>query len=179
MRHMRMVRMASNQLDVETRTGLRSLLWASFDDFNEHEWEHALGGTHVIAFDTSVPVGHAAVMRRPVYIDEQIVDVGYVEAVAVSVGWRRTGIGSAVMGEAGKIIAEGYGLGVLSTERHHFYERLGWRRWQGPTFVVDGGQWRRTPDEDAGVMALPCGHAGRAVDLSVSIAVDARLGDDW
>jgi aminoglycoside 2'-N-acetyltransferase I len=157
---------------------LRAVLWASFDHFNEHDWEHALGGTHILAIHDGDPVGHASVIRRSVYIDERVVDVGYVEAMAVDAGWRRTGIGSALMEEAGRIIADEFTLGVLSTGRHHFYERLGWLRWQGPTFVVDGGQWRRTPDEDAGIMVLLCGQSG-SLDLSASIAVAARAGDDW
>ncbi len=177
--NVRTVQRASDELDVGMRTRLRSLLWASFDDFNDHEWEHALGGIHIVAIDDGVPVGHAAVVRRPISIGDQVVDVGYVEAVAVDAARRGQGIGSAVMREAGQVISDGYPVGVLSTHRHHFYERLGWQRWQGPTFVDDGDGRRRTPDEDAGVMALLSGQAGGAVDLSASIAVAARAGDDW
>jgi aminoglycoside 2'-N-acetyltransferase I len=173
----RYVQQSSEMLSVAVRAQLRALLWAAFERFSEHDWEHSLGGTHVMAIHDGVPVGHAAIIRRPVYVDEAVVDAGYVEAVAVDARWRRTGIGSAVMRQAGLVI-EGFGLGILSTHRHRFYERLGWQRWQGPTFVREDGRWRRTPDEDAGIMALPCGHSG-SLDLSASIAVDARVGDDW
>jgi hypothetical protein len=53
--------------------------------------------------------------------------------------------------------------------------RVGWRRWQGPTYVVDT-EWRRTPDEDDGVMAL---EVAAVLDLTAPIAVERRPGGSW
>lgn len=69
-------------------------------------------------------------------------------------------------------------MGGLSTGRHAFYERLGWERWQGPTFVRDGNDVIRTEDEDDGVMVLRSGPSAK-IDLTASISCDARPGDDW
>src|ERR671912_273253 len=38
-------------------------------------------------------------------------------------------------------------LGALGTGRHAFYERLGWRTWQGPTSVRTRDGEQRTTDE--------------------------------
>ena len=82
------------------------------------------------------------------------------------------------MAEAGALIRAEFEMGVLSTGRHSFYERLGWRRWQGPTFVQVGDALVRTEDEDDGVMVLPFGPRAH-IDLTSAIACEARAGDDW
>ena len=59
---------------------------------------------------------------------------------------------------------------------HHFYERLGWQRWLGPTYVRRSDGVVRTPDEDDGVMVLV---TATAVDLTAPITCEERPGDDW
>jgi hypothetical protein len=59
-----------------------------------------------------------------------------------------------------------------------FYERLGWERWQGPTFVRRGEALVRTEEEDDGIMVLRPG-PGVRIDLRASISCEARAGDDW
>lgn len=68
---------------------------------------------------------------------------------------------------------------MLSTGEHAFYESLGWRRWQGPTWVRTAeGRMVRTEEEDDGVMAKPYA-AGLVLDLAAAIACDERPGDSW
>ena len=88
------------------------------------------------------------------------------------------GLGTTVMEPIGALIAEHFELGALSTSAHGFYERLGWERWQGPTFVRHPDGQIRTPDEDDGIMVLRT-DATISIDLTVSIACEARPGDDW
>jgi aminoglycoside 2'-N-acetyltransferase I len=75
------------------------------------------------------------------------------------------------MAEVGTIVRREFELGALSTGAHRFYERLGWQRWRGPTFVGDV----RSDEEDDGVMVL----AVTPVDLGAPISCDPRRGDDW
>jgi hypothetical protein len=64
-----------------------------------------------------------------------------------------------------------HALGALSTGTHVFYERFGWQRWRGPTFV-DGLRGReRTADEDGGVMVLRTPRSPR-LDLDGAIVCD-------
>lgn len=81
------------------------------------------------------------------------------------------------MRAAGDLIRAGYAVGALSTSAKGFYERLGWRSWAGPSYVVDDATWTRTPDEDDGVMVLDVGD--EVVDVTARIAVDRRSGDSW
>lgn len=171
--------MVSDALSGDVRLQLRGLLWASFpDDFTEDDWQHGLGGLHVVAFDGGRPVGHASVVSRRLYIGDQRFDGGYLEAVAVDAANRGRGIGASVVRTAGELIGHRYPIAALSTSEHGFYERLGWERWQGPAYVVSGSEWVRTADEDDGVMVLRTPDCP-VVDRAAPIAVDERSGDDW
>ena len=70
---------------------------------------------------------------------------GYVEAVATAPASQGSGIGSAVMTAAGAFIAGGFEFGLLATGAIHFYERLGWRAWAGPSSVRLPGEGRSRP----------------------------------
>jgi aminoglycoside 2'-N-acetyltransferase I len=154
----------------------RLLLEAFNDGFGADDWEHALGGHHVIATEDGTVVGHAAVVPRTVDVGGRELSAGYVESVATARARRGDGVGSAVMERAAELIREGFDIGALSTGVHDFYERLGWVRWRGPTFVRCGDGLERTPDEDDGLMVLV---TGVAVDLTAPIACEERSGDDW
>jgi aminoglycoside 2'-N-acetyltransferase I len=69
-------------------------------------------------------------------------------------------------------------LGVLSTGLWDFYERCGWERWRGPTFVRHGDGIVRTEDDDDGIMVLRFGRS-RSADLTAAITCERRAGDDW
>lgn len=157
----------------------RHLMDLAFDgDFTDHDWRHALGGTHIVADDAGTVVAHAAVVPRTITAGERGWSTGYVEAVATAPDRQGQGFGSLVMGEVAGVLHQAFELGALSTEGPAFYERLGWERWRGPTFVRDGEALRRTPDEDGGVLVLRYGPSA-GVDLAAPIACEARPGDDW
>lgn len=157
---------------------VRRLLDDAFGDgFTDDDWAHCLGGAHVLAVDGDAVVGHAAVVPRPLYVGPATLRAGYVEGVATAPAWQRRGVGTLVMREAAALVRAAYDLGALSTGAHAFYERLGWERWRGPTYVRRGAERVRTPDEDDGVMVLRVG--ATPVDLAAPIACDERPGDDW
>ena len=158
----------------------RRLLDAAFaGEFSLEDWQHALGGWHAIVGPDAHVVGHAAVVERRIVVGGRELRAGYVEAVAVSPTSQRTGIGTAVMQAVRDIIRARFDLGVLSSGAWTFYERLGWERWRGPTYVrAADGQACRTVDEDDGVMVLRWASVGE-VDLAAAIMCDARAGDSW
>src|SRR5687768_2984122 len=146
----------SDALTEREQVTIRALLDAAFaGEFADEDWAHALGGTHAIVEADGGIVAHASVVPRVLDAGGRAVQAGYVEAVAVLPARQRTGLGSAVMRALAPIIARGYEIGALSTGEWHFYERLGWERWQGPTWVrhADGRQ-ERTPDDDDSLMIL-------------------------
>src|SRR3990170_893248 len=111
---------ASRDLQGPQRTAIRALLDAAFaGDFSDADWAHALGGTHAIVEADGAIVAHASVVPR---------------LLAVHPTRQGTGLGTAVMRALAKVIAQQYAIGALSSGEWHFYERLGWERWQGPTW---------------------------------------------
>lgn len=87
-------------------------------------------------------------------------------------------MGSRVMAAATEVVRREFELGALATGRHSFYERLGWERWGGQSFVRDGDSLVRTEEEDDGIMVLSFGPSAD-VRLSEPISCDPRPGDDW
>jgi aminoglycoside 2'-N-acetyltransferase I len=165
--------------DEQLLAAVRVMTFAAFGGrFDGHDWEHTQGGLRVVALDAGAPVAAGAVVPRTLAVGDRKVGAGYVEGVATAVGRQRSGLGTVVMRAVGDVVRERYELGVLSTSAHAFYERLGWERWRGPTYVRDGAALVRTEAEDDGIMALRHGPTA-GLDLTASLICDARPGDDW
>ena len=128
--------------------------------------------------DDGILVAHAAVVPRALDVDGLPLRTGYLEAVATLPAHQRRGHGTAVMRAATEHVRASYELGALSTGSPGFYERLGWERWAGPTWVREGTRLRRTPEEDDGILVLRTASTA-AVPLTGALACEARPGDDW
>jgi aminoglycoside 2'-N-acetyltransferase I len=165
---------------------IRALLDAAFDDpddpdeaFDDDDWDHTVGGTHVLVKDDDGQViSHASVVDRIIDVGGRPLRTGYVEGVATAKAFEGQGHGSRVMRRIAEVIAERHQLGALGTGAFHFYERLGWERWQGPSFVRVGDELHRTPDDDEGIMVLRLDRS-LAPDLTAPISCDNRPGDVW
>jgi aminoglycoside 2'-N-acetyltransferase I len=167
------------------------LMWRAFDDFTDDDWDHGIGGWHVIAVEhpgggasepsgagEPVVVAHAAVVERSIEVDGKPYRTGYVENVATEPERNGEGIGTLVIARIGELVREGYEMGALGTGAHHFYERLGWERWQGPSYVRRAGGLDRSEDEDDGIMVLRFGPSS-GIDLRAATSCSERPGDDW
>ena len=158
---------------------MRLAFWDDEDErFTDADWEHALGGVHVVLDAGAEIVTHAAVVERELHVDGRPLRTGYVEAVATLPGRQGEGFGSMVMTEVNGIIRERYELGALGTGRHDFYQRLGWKTWDGPSFVRTPEGPRRTPDEDGYILVLET-PSSPALDLAAPISCEWRPGDVW
>jgi len=176
-------KLATEQLSAQQIAEIRELLWSAFADdehgrFTEHDWQHALGGTHFVAEVGSRIVCHAAVVERTLYVAGTPLRTGYVEAVATVPVEQCRGYGSAVMGTVNELIERDFELGVLGTGSQGFYERLGWRIWQGPSSVVTDGRETTTPDDDGYIMYLLTASTP-PIDPAAPIACEWRPGDVW
>lgn len=160
-------------------TDIRRLLDQAFaGDYSAEDWEHALGGWHVVVGDAGMPVAHAAVVPRALHVADRRLRAGYVEAVGTVPWQQRAGLGSLAMAEIATLLHEEFELGALSTGAHEFYERFGWHRWLGPTFARDGSEVTRTEDDDGDIMVLRFG-ASQDVDLTAALSCEKRSGDVW
>ena len=149
--------------------------------FDDHDWEHTIGGEHVCEWspDGSVLLAHAAVVPRTIWIDDVPFSTGHVEGVAALPSCQGTGLGTVVMERAGDIIRSRYDLGVLGAGAWHFYERLGWERWAGTAWCRrPDGSLERTPDDEDGLMVLRFGPFS-GVSLAGRIVCEWRAGDVW
>jgi aminoglycoside 2'-N-acetyltransferase I len=173
-------RIRSEDLAPRDTAAVRSLLERAFgrDDFGEDDWRHALGGMHFVLAVDGAFAAHAAVVERELHAGDLRLRCGYVEAVATDPGFQGRGLGSRVMEEAGEYIRERFELGALGTGSFRFYERLGWQRWRGPTFVRTADGPLRTPEEDGYVMVLVT-PSSPPLDLSAPLSCDWRPGDVW
>lgn len=173
----------TRQLTSDVEAQVRALLREAFgtdpeERFTDDDWQHALGGVHLVARLGDEVVGHASVVPRTLFVGPDAFATGYVEAVAVRPERQGQGIGTRLMDEATEIVRRDYELGALGTGRISFYARLGWQVWLGPTNVVRGERWERSPDEDGFVLVH---RHGPSADLPLHrpIACEERPGDDW
>lgn len=100
----------------------------------------------------------------------------FVEAVATSERQRRRGFASAVLRRLAAAVAD-FELAALSPSRPAFYERLGWRLWQGPLAIrCHDGTLLPTPDDE--VMILPLARTP-ALDPTGLLTAEWRTGELW
>jgi aminoglycoside 2'-N-acetyltransferase I len=172
---------ATAELRAAELAAVRRLVFGAFGGrFDEHDWEHSLGGTHVLAVEDGQVVAHGAVVPRTLWAGERRLRAGYVEAVATRADRRGRGLGTLVMREVGRMVQAGYQLGALSDGSGipRFYQRLGWETWPGPTFVATPGGRERTQDDDGGVLVLRTPATGD-LDPAAPLVCDWRAGDVW
>jgi aminoglycoside 2'-N-acetyltransferase I len=149
-------------------------------DFTDADWDHTLGGMHVMAWDGDRLIGHASVVQRRLLHGGRALRTGYVEAVAVRADRRGEGHGAAVMAEAERVIGGAYQLGALGAaeEATGFYAARGWSAWAGPTGVLTPDRGiRRTPDEDGWIFVRPV--PGITLNPAALLVCDWRDGEVW
>jgi aminoglycoside 2'-N-acetyltransferase I len=178
----RLRQVPTNELTASEIQAIRELLWAAFplgdEGFTEDDWQHATDGLHFVLDMDGKVLAHAAVVERGLHVGGQPVRAGYVEAVATHPDRQGTGLGTRVMRDVTSYIRERFELGALGTGSHHFYERLGWRTWRGPTSVRTDDGAHRTPGEDGYIMVLPT-PSSPPLDLTGPLSCDWRQGGVW
>ena len=179
----RLRHLSTDDLTASEIAAIRSMLVAAFgpdedERFEDHDWEHSIGGIHFVLDLDGEIVAHASVVEREIHVAGRPLRTGYVEAVATAPEHQGAGFGSLVMADATTFIRERFELGVLGTGRHHFYERLGWLRWEGPSSVRAPDGSRPTPEDDGYIMVLAT-PTSPSLDSFAPISCDWRSGDVW
>ncbi|MEU9161561.1 GNAT family N-acetyltransferase [Streptomyces sp. NPDC048424] len=159
---------------------VRALLDEAFEgDFGEEDFEHALGGMHVLVRDGGgLLVSHGSVVQRRVVHGGRALRTGYVEAVAVRAGSRRRGLGGQVMAELERIVARAYVLGALSAseEGAGLYLGRGWSVWPGRVGALSPDGPVPLPEEEGSTYVwVPPG--GIRLDPAGRLDFDWRDGD--
>ncbi|MFE6286093.1 GNAT family N-acetyltransferase [Streptomyces sp. NPDC057877] len=158
---------------------LRALLDDAFDgDFADEDWDHGLGGMHVLMHDDAGRLlAHGAVVMRRVRYRDRWLRVGYVEAVAVRSDARRSGLGGRVMAELERVIGRAYDAGMLSAtdEGAALYAARGWRVWGGRVCALGPQGIVRLPGEEEGLFVWRA--LAGPLDLASELVFDWRDGD--
>ena len=98
----RLRRLSTAELTPAEIDAIRAMLVAAFGDdederFTDDDWEHAVGGVHVVLDVDGEIVTHASVVERELRVDGRPLRTGYVEAVATAPAWQGRGYGTTVM----------------------------------------------------------------------------------
>jgi aminoglycoside 2'-N-acetyltransferase I len=172
-------RVHTADLDAETLRAAHTMLDEVFEgELDDHDWEHALGGIHALAYDGGELVGHASVVQRRLLHGERALRAGYVEAVGVRLTHRRRGYATALMDAIEQVIRGAYDLGALGATDAGaaVYTGRGWLRWEGPTSALTPDGVVRTPEEDGFIYVMP---GDAPLDLHGELTCDWRDGDVW
>ncbi|MEO8509959.1 MAG: GNAT family N-acetyltransferase [Chloroflexota bacterium] len=168
----------SAELEEERFAKVNALVEAAFERRFDEIWANIGPGIHVIAEVAGEPVGHAMVVERELHIGEPGLRCGYVENVAAAPTLRGRGVGSVVMRRIAQVIDDDFEIGALATGSRHFYERLGWETWLGPTFAWRDAERLRTAGHDGDVMVLRVA-ATPPFSGDEPISVAWRRGEVW
>ena len=159
-------------LDAATLAAARALLDEVFaGELDDHDWEHALGGLHALAYDAgdATLVGHASPCSAA------CCTAAVRCARATSRRWAcapTAGVaaGAALMAALERVVRGAYDLGALGASARRALlrgARLG--RWRGPPSALTPDGIRRTADEDGASSSC------RAAALDLSRRADVRL----
>ncbi|PKW10252.1 aminoglycoside 2'-N-acetyltransferase I [Streptomyces sp. 1222.5] len=166
--------------DLEPRElrAVRALLDEAFDgDLSDEDFDHGLGGMHVLLYDGGGLAAHGSVVQRRVRHRGRWLRTGYVEAVAVRADVRRTGLGGRVTAELERVIARAYDLGALSAsdEGAPLYTARGWQPWAGRVHALSPDGIVRLPEEEGGLYVRPA--LAGPLDPAGELVLDWRDGD--
>jgi len=166
-------------LDTGTLAATRAMLHSAFDgSFTDSDWEHCLGGMHVVVLDGDEPIAHAAVVQRRLLHHGRALRSGYVEGVAVRSDRRGEGHAATVMDAVESICAAAYDIAALgATDRAlGFYTSRGWLPWRGTCSALTPEGIVSTPVDAESLFVLP-GDSG--IDVTGEITCDFRPGELW
>lgn len=169
--------MPSDALDAPTRDAVLGLCARAYGEPFEPVLEAIGPATHVLAFEGTVLVAHAAWVERWLQPGRgALLRAAYVEAVATEPAYGRRGLASLVLRELAGAL-DGFDIGALSPSEPGFYARLGWRSWRGPLLVRHlDGSLESVADEQAMVLSLA---RTPALDLDAPLSIEWRPGEIW
>lgn len=169
---------ATHELSPGELDELRQMLERAFEgDYDATSWEHCLGGSHFMLRYKDELVSHAALVPRLLEQGDRRLRGVYGESMATVPELHGKGVGSVVAAMAVAAINLEYEIGAFGASRYHFYERMGARRWTGPTFVKTPDGRRPAAPARGAVMVLLS--ADSAVDIDGDLTTDWREGDIW
>ncbi len=136
------------------------------------------GGWHFLGYQGERLVSHAMATTRWLQPEGQpVLKTAYVDAVATLPADQGKGYASAVIQRLAHEIEDEYVIAGLETERHTFFERLGWELWRGPLAGRSEEGLIPTPDQ-RGIMILRL-PATPPLDLDLQLTIECQPERIW
>ncbi len=170
----------TSQLSSVEKEQIYQLLFQVFKQgFSREDFDHTLGGMHILAYDNHQLIGHVAIVQRSVIVDCSPFRIGYLEGLGVAEAYRRQGIGRKLMEQSSEIIVNSHDFGLLSASEEGLplYQSLGWKIWTGELYESNRESYQRSFDDEGSVLfwAAP----SQSIAATSPLYCDYRSGDQW
>lgn len=174
---MRLARCLSADLDAPVRASILALCALAYEEDLSSYLEWIGPGTHLLAYDGDILVGHLLVVQRALQAPgHDVLRTGYIELVASHPAYQGRGIASALLTACLEDCAS-FELAALSPSAVSFYTRLGWEEWRGPLSVRTPAGEEATPDEL--IMVRRTAQTPEWLHLDLPLSVEWRDGEVW
>jgi aminoglycoside 2'-N-acetyltransferase I len=134
--------------------------------------------THILGRLNGKLVSYVAFITRWLQMgNKPLMRAAYIEGLAADLEYRNKGFASQIMNRAAAEIQD-FDIAALSTGSHGFYERLGWKIWEGPLYARKEIELIAMPEEQGCVMvyALP---KTPPLDITAPLSIEWRALEPW
>ncbi len=134
--------------------------------------------THLLGYADGELVSHVAWVERELRVGGfEPLRTAYIEAVATLPSHQGRGFATALMQATPPLVHE-FQLAALAPSNAAFYQRLGWRMWEGPLSYIDpSGAQIDTPEEQVMIYPLPLTPSN--LDVRASLTTKWRAIEVW
>lgn len=168
----------SQAMSLELREQIRVLCSVAYqEDFTAY-LQLLSPATHVLGYADGELVSHVAWVERELRVGGLgSLRTAYIEAVATLPSHQGHGFATALMQATPSLLHE-FQLAALAPSDATFYQRLGWRMWEGPLSYIDpSGAQIDTPDEEVMIYPLPLTPSN--LDVRASLTTKWRAIEVW
>jgi aminoglycoside 2'-N-acetyltransferase I len=106
-----------------------------------------------------------------------LLKTAYIEGMATDLQYRHRGFASQLMQRAIESVQD-FDIAALATGSHGFYERLGWRTWEGPLYARKEKELIVMPEEKGCVMVYALSKTP-PLDIAAPLSVEWRAVEPW
>lgn len=148
-------RIASTDMSIGLREQIRVLCSQAYEEDFTAYLQLLSPATHLLGWLNGELVTHLAWVERELRADGFApLRAAYIEAVATLPAHQGRGFATALL-RATPLLVQDFDLAALAPSDAGFYQRLGWRLWEGPLSYIDpSGAQIETPDEQVMIYSL-------------------------
>lgn len=147
---------ASTAMSVELRDQILDLCSQAYEEDFTAYLQLLSPATHLLGWLNGELVSHLAWVERELRAGGVgPLRTAYIEAVATLPPYQGRGFASVLLTATPPLVQD-FELAALAPSDAKFYQRLGWRLWEGPLSYIDpAGAQIETPEEQVMIYALP------------------------